>query len=68
MVPLGPGDLGPTQAASRAWIRSAISAAPALVKVRQRIVSGRASVSNSRSTRAVRTCVLPVPADADSQI
>ena len=39
---------------------------PALVKVRQRIVSGRAPDSSSRSTRPVSTCVLPVPADADS--
>ena len=38
----------------------------ALVKVRHRIDSGRAPFSNRRSTRAVRTCVFPVPADADS--
>src|SRR6185369_7589912 len=31
-----------------------------------RIDSGRAPWSSSRSTRAVSTCVLPVPADADS--
>ena len=58
--------LSRTQAASRAPMRFAISAAPALVKVRQRIDSGRAPCSSSRSTRAVRTCVLPVPAEADS--
>ena len=44
----------------------AISAAPALVKVRQRIVSGEAPPNSSRSTRAVNTCVLPVPAEAAS--
>jgi hypothetical protein len=46
-------------------MRFAISAAAALVKVRHRIDSGLAPVSNSRSTRAVKTCVLPVPAEAE---
>ena len=55
-----------TQVASRALMRLAISAAPALVKVRHRICSGRTPDSSSRSTRAVSTCVLPLPADADS--
>lgn len=48
-------------------MRSAISDAPAFVKVRQRMFSGGTPPSNRRNTRAVRTCVLPVPADADSQ-
>ena len=56
-----------TQAASRSLIRCAISAAPALVKVRHRIAAGSTPRSNSRNTRAASTCVLPVPADADSQ-
>jgi hypothetical protein len=56
-----------TQAARRAWIRSAISVAPALVKVRQRICSGSTPPSSRRNTRAVNTWVLPVPADAESQ-
>ena len=57
-----------TQRASTALTRSAISAAPALVKVRHRICPGATpGRSNSRRTRADRTCVLPVPADADSQ-
>ena len=47
-------------------MRFAISAAAALVKVRHRIDSGRAPFSSRRSTRAVSTCVLPVPAEADS--
>ena len=55
-----------TQRASRAWMRSAISAAPALVKVRQRIEAGSTPESSSRSTRAVSTWVLPVPAEAES--
>ena len=48
-----------THAARRAPIRFAISAAAALVNVRQRIVSGAAPESSSRSTRPVSTCVLP---------
>ena len=44
-----------TQCASRSCTRSAISAAPALVKVRHRIVSGFTPRSSSRSTRADRT-------------
>ena len=47
-------------------MRLAISAAPALVKVRHRIASGRTPASSRRSTRAVSTWVLPVPAEADS--
>ena len=57
-----------TQRASTALIRLAISAAPDLVNVRHRICDGSTpGVSSSRRTRADRTCVLPVPADADSQ-
>src|SRR3546814_19536651 len=52
---------------SRSWMRCAISAAPALVKVMHRIASGDTPSSISRSTRADSTCVLPVPADAPSQ-
>ena len=48
-------------------MRLAISAAPALVKVRHKMLSGRTPRSSSRNTRAVRTWVLPVPADADSE-
>ena len=55
----------PSARAAR-WIRPAISAAPALVKVRQRIEAGSTPASSSRSTRAVSTWVLPVPAEADS--
>ncbi len=55
-----------TQLASRVLMRLAISAAPALVKVRHSRCSGRTPASSRRSTRAVSTCVLPVPADADS--
>ena len=47
-------------------MRLAISAAPALVKVRHRIADGGVPRSSSRSTRAVSTWVLPVPAEADS--
>ena len=54
-----------TQAASRAAMRLAISAAPALVKVRHRIAPGSTCPSSRRSTRAVSTWVLPVPAEAD---
>src|SRR3954468_9257886 len=46
-------------------MRPAISAAPALVKVRQRMAEGSTPDSSSRSTRAVSTWVLPVPAEAD---
>jgi len=56
-----------THAASRPLIRCAISAAPALVKVRHRIAPGSTPRNSSRNTRAASTCVLPVPADADSQ-
>jgi hypothetical protein len=55
-----------THAASRSWMRCAISAAPALVKVMQRIASGETPSSISRSTRADSTCVFPVPAEAPS--
>ena len=56
-----------TQLASTSFTRVAISAAPALVKVRHRICSGRTpGVSSRRSTRAESTCVLPVPAEAES--
>ena len=47
-------------------MRLAISAAPALVKVRHRIAPGSTPPSSRRSTRAVSTWVLPVPAEADS--
>ena len=60
----GPGSR--THWANRSPIRLAISDAPDLVKVRHRIAPGLTPCSNSRSTRAVSTCVLPVPADADS--
>ena len=57
-----------TQRASTSLMRAAISVAPALVKVRHRIWSGRTpSSSSSRSTRAESTWVLPVPAEAESQ-
>ena len=46
--------------------RLAISAAPALVKVRHRIDEGGVPRSSRRSTREVSTWVLPVPAEADS--
>ncbi len=59
--------LSRTHLARRPPTRLAISAAAALVKVRQRIDSGRAPLSSKRNTRAVRTCVLPVPADAESE-
>ena len=45
-------------------IRSFISAAAALVKVRQRIRCGGVPASIRLSTRSVSTLVLPVPADA----
>ena len=48
-------------------MRLAISAAAALVKVRQRIFDGGVPVSISRSARSVSTLVLPVPADAPTQ-
>src|SRR5687768_5681431 len=47
-------------------MRLAISAAAALVKVRHRIDEGGVPRRSSRNTREVRTCVLPVPAEADS--
>ena len=57
-----------TQRASTALMRDAISAAPALVKVRHKICDGLTpSCSSSRKTRAESTWVLPVPAEADSQ-
>ena len=46
-------------------MRCAISAAPALVKVRQRIEAGSTPDSRRRRTRAVSTCVFPVPAEAE---
>ena len=55
------------QAASRSSIRPVISAAAALVKVRQRMPSGLAPSSSSRSTRSDSTRVLPVPALAVTQ-
>ena len=48
-------------------MRLAMLAAAALVKVRPRICAGGAPPSRSRSTRWVRTCVLPLPALADTQ-
>ena len=56
-----------THRVSRSKIRPCISAAAALVKVRHSNRSGAAPVSSRRRTRAVSTCVLPVPADADTQ-
>ena len=54
----------PTQRPSLACRRSAISAAAALVKVRQRIRPGSAPPSISRSSRSVSSLVLPDPAEA----
>ena len=48
-------------------MRFAISAAAALVKVRQRMRSGGVSASRRLSTRLVSTVVLPVPAEAATQ-
>jgi hypothetical protein len=48
------------------WIRSRISAAAALVKVRQRIAPGFAPERRSRNTLSVKTFVFPVPALADT--
>ena len=57
-----------TQRARICPIRVTISAAPALVNVRHKTLSGRAPGSSSkRNTREVSTWVLPVPAEADSQ-
>ena len=57
-----------THRARTSLTRTAISAAPALVKVRHRICEGSApGSSNRRRTRAESTCVLPVPALAESQ-
>jgi len=57
-----------THSASVEFMRAAISVAPALVKVRHRICEGSTPDSSSkRSTRDERTCVLPVPAEAESQ-
>ena len=50
-----------------ALMREAISAAAALVKVRQRIRPGEISCKSRRSTRSVSTLVFPVPALADTQ-
>ena len=55
------------QAASRSSMRAVISAAAALVKVRQRMPSGSVPPSSSRSTRSDSTRVLPVPALAVTQ-
>ena len=58
-----------THDANNWLIRSAISEAPAFVNVMHSRFSGSTSFSNSnRMTRAVSTCVFPVPADALSQI
>src|SRR5690242_7277289 len=48
-------------------MRIDISAAAALVKVRQRIRDGWVPASIRRSTRSVSTLVLPVPAEAPTQ-
>ena len=55
------------QSASRSDRRFDISAAAALVKVRQRIFAGGVPASISDSTRSVSTLVLPVPAEAATQ-
>ena len=52
----------------RSAIRVAISAAAALVNVRQRMFCGRVPASSRLSTRSVRTLVFPVPAEAETQI
>ena len=51
----------------RSLSRLAISAAAALVKVRQRILPGGVPASSRREIRSMRTRVLPVPALADTQ-
>ena len=48
-------------------MRPAMLAAAALVKVRPRICAGGAPESRSLSTRWVKTCVLPLPALAETQ-
>ncbi len=55
------------QDASRSATRLDISAAAALVKVRQRILAGGTLPSSRRSTRSPSTLVLPDPAEADTQ-
>ena len=58
-----------TQEPSNWLILSAISAAPAFVNVMHKRFSGSTfSSSNRRTTRAVKTWVFPVPADALSQM
>ena len=54
---------------SASWLkmRSAMLAAAALVKVRQRICAGGVPSSSRRTTRWVSTWVLPLPALADTQ-
>jgi len=48
-------------------MRSAISAAAARVKVRQRMLSGEVLAISRFNTRSVSTFVLPVPAEAATQ-
>ena len=54
------------QSPRRSCRRFAISAAAALVKVRQRIRSGRVPVSRRRVILSIKTRVLPVPALAET--
>ena len=52
---------------SSCWTRATISAAAALVKVRQSSWRGSLPASSRRSTRSASTRVLPVPAEAVTQ-
>src|SRR3546814_1110967 len=56
-----------TQPASSPDRRLAISAAAALVNVRQRIFPGALPRSSRLSTRSTSTLVLPLPAEAETQ-
>src|SRR6185312_10199178 len=58
---------GTDQRPSRSTMRLAISAAAALVKVRQSSFCGAVPSSSSDNTRSVSTLVLPVPAEASTQ-
>ena len=63
----GPRRTSRVHCASVLNTRSAILAAAALVKVRQRMREGGAPPSSRRSTRCASTCVLPEPALAETQ-
>ena len=53
---------------SSCWTRATISAAAALVKVRHSSWPGAVPASSRRSTRSASTRVLPVPAEAVTQV